>query len=101
MPRIITSDFSGTTGIELWRRSAMTAKDLLFIKLKGRSIGPHKALMSPAVGARNVLTNSPWTYVALWLKRGRRDKALLYWQQAQEFYKVSLGLPPPSAPLPL
>jgi hypothetical protein len=74
-------------------------KDLLPVKWKGRIIAPHKAIIAPVVGARNVLTNSPWTYVALWLKRGRKDKALLYWQQAQEFYKVSLGLPPQSAPL--
>ena len=75
------------------------SKDLLPIKWKGRLIAPHKAIVAPVIGARNVLTNSPWTYVALWLKRGRNDKALLYWQQAQEFYKVSLGLPSQSAPL--
>jgi uncharacterized protein (UPF0332 family) len=76
-----------------------TSKDLIQIKFRGRSISPHKAIVAPVIGARNVLTNSPWTYVALWLKRGGKDKALLYWQQAQEFHKVSLGLPPQSAPL--
>ncbi|RTM07962.1 MAG: hypothetical protein EKK33_29675 [Bradyrhizobiaceae bacterium] len=75
------------------------SKDLLQIKFRGRAIPPHKAVIAPIIGARNVLTNSPWTYVALWLKRGGKDKALLYWQQAQEFHKVSLGLPPQSAPL--
>jgi hypothetical protein len=69
------------------------SKDLVPIRRKGRAVAPHKAIIAPVIGARNVLTNSPWTYVALWLKRGRKDKALLYWQQVQEFYKVSLGLP--------
>jgi hypothetical protein len=79
----------------------MAPRDIIILNLKGRLIGPHKALMSPAIGARTVLTNSPWTYVALWLKRERKDKALFYWQQAEEFYNVSLGLRPQSAPLPL
>ncbi|MCA6124655.1 hypothetical protein J6500_22575 [Bradyrhizobium sp. WSM 1704] len=74
-------------------------KGLLPIKFKGRAVAPHKAIISPVIGSRNVLTNSPWTYVALWLKRSGKDRALFYWQQAQEFHKASLGLPPQSAPL--
>jgi hypothetical protein len=55
--------------------------------------------MDPVLGERTVLTNSPWTFVALWLKRKHADRALFYWEQAQEFQKVAKGLPPQSAPL--
>jgi hypothetical protein len=69
------------------------------IKLKGREIGPHKAVIDPLLTSRNVLTNSPWTFVALWLKRNRKQRALFYWEQAEEFHKASLGLPLRAAPL--
>jgi hypothetical protein len=69
------------------------------IKSKQRAIGPHKAVVAPLLNSRNVLTNSPWTFVALWLQRNRKPKALFYWEQAQEFHTASVGLPPRSAPL--
>jgi hypothetical protein len=69
------------------------------VKLKQREIGPHKAIVAPLLNSRNVLTNSPWTFVALWLQRNHKPKALFYWEQAQEFHKVSIGLPLRSAPL--
>jgi len=69
------------------------------IKLKQREIGPHKAIVAPLLNSRNVLTNSPWTFVALWLKRNRKPQALFYWEQAREFHNASVGLPPRSAPL--
>lgn len=69
------------------------------VKLKGREIGPHKAIVAPLLNSRTVLTNSPWTFVALWLQRNRKPKAVFYWEQAQEFHKVSVGLPLRSAPL--
>lgn len=69
------------------------------VKLDRREIGPHKSLVAPSFKSRNVLTNSPWTFVALWLQRNRKVQALFYWEQAQEFHKVSVGLPLRSAPL--
>src|SRR4051794_16170740 len=69
------------------------------IKIKQRAIGPHKAMIAPLLSSRHVLTNSPWTFVALWLQRNRQTKALFYWEQTQEFHKVSVGLPLRSAPL--
>jgi hypothetical protein len=69
------------------------------VKLKRREISPHKTLVAPLLNSRNVLTNSPWTFVALWLQRNHKPKALFYWEQAQEFHKVSVGLPLRSAPL--
>jgi len=69
------------------------------VKLKGRPLGPHKSIVGPLLNSRNVLTNSPWTFVSLWLKRNRKSQALFYWEQAREFEKVSVGLPAQSAPL--
>ena len=72
---------------------------IVAVKLKQREIGPQKAIVAPLLGSRTVLTNSPWTFVALWLKRNSKPRALFYWEQAQEFHKVSVGLPLRSAPL--
>jgi len=69
------------------------------IKLKQREVGPHKAIVAPLFETRNVLTNNPWTFTALWLKRNRKQQALFFWEQAQEFHKASVGLPLRSAPL--
>ena len=46
------------------------------LKLKQREIGPHKAIVAPLLSARTVLSNSPWTFVALWLRRNRKHRAL-------------------------
>jgi len=69
------------------------------IKLGGRELGPHKAVVDPLLNSRSVLTNSPWTFVSLWLKRNGRTRALFYWEQAEEFHRASIGLPIRSAPL--
>jgi hypothetical protein len=69
------------------------------IKLKQRVVGPNKAVVSPLLTSRRVLTNSPWTFVGLWLRRNGKSKALFYWEQAEEFEKASVGLPLRSAPL--
>ena len=41
----------------------------------------------------------PWTFGALWLQRNAKQRALFYWEQAEEFHKASIGLPLRSAPL--
>jgi hypothetical protein len=70
-----------------------------FVKIGGRHVRPHKATSAPQLGARNVLTNSHWEYVALWLRRKRKTQALFYWEQAHIFALASNGLPVESAPL--
>lgn len=65
----------------------------------GRILGPHKAILSAKFDARTVLTNTPWEFVSLWLKREKQDDALILWNQAREFYEVSLGLSLQAAPL--
>lgn len=69
------------------------------IQLSGRELKPHKAIISPLLGTRIVLTDSPWRFVSLWLKRKKKDDALFYWNQAQEFHIASLGMTIQSAPL--
>jgi YaaC-like Protein len=69
------------------------------IKLNQREIGPHKAIVAPLLSSDTVLTNSPRTFVALWLQQNRKRQALFYWEQAQEFHKASVGLPLRLAPL--
>ena len=67
--------------------------------LNGRKVKPHKAVIGPLLGTRNVLTHSPWGFVSLWLQREGKTDALFFWNQAQEFHRVSVSMPPESAPL--
>ncbi len=69
------------------------------IKIKSRIAKPHKASASPDLSSRNVLTNSPWDFVELWLKKEKKKEALFYWNQAREFHTASNGLPRQSSPL--
>jgi hypothetical protein len=69
------------------------------LRINDRDVGPHKATTTPKLGARTVLTNSHWEYVALWLRRERKTAALFYWQQAQTFAHAAEGMPVASAPL--
>lgn len=69
------------------------------IKLKGKEIRPHKSVVSPELSARNVLTNSPWDFVDLWMKKEKQTNALFFWNQARAFHDASKGLPTQSAPL--
>lgn len=69
------------------------------VKIAGRASVPHKSVKTPLLDSRTVLTNSPWTFVSLWLKRHGKAHAQFYWEQAWEFHKVSTGLPAQSAPL--
>lgn len=48
---------------------------------------------------RNVLTNDPFTYVDLWLRRQHEDQALFFWRQAGAFYQSARNLPIEAKPL--
>lgn len=67
--------------------------------LNRRELSLHKAIVRPSFGVPTVLTNSPWTFVSLWLKRNKQENALFFWDQAQQFHLASTGLPLQSAPL--
>lgn len=69
------------------------------LKIKGKDLTPQKAIKNPLLGSKNVLTNSRWEFVALWLKKEKKDSALFYWNQANEFYKSSVGVNIYTAPL--
>lgn len=67
--------------------------------LDGRPLQLHKAIVNPSLGTRTVLTNSPWPFVELWLKREKKSSALFYWRQAREFYGAAGGMTLESSPL--
>lgn len=67
--------------------------------LNNRELSLPKAIISPELGARTVLTNEPWEFVDLALVRQKKSEAQFYWQQAREFYSVARGVPLQSAPL--
>ena len=69
------------------------------IKINGKIITPQKAIISPILGSKNVLTNSRWEFVELWLKKEKLDDALYYWNQSKEFNNASNGLNIQSSPL--
>ena len=69
------------------------------IRFDGRILRPHKAIKSARFDVRNVLTQSPWEFVSLWLKRKKQNDALILWNQAREFYEVAMNLSLQSAPL--
>jgi hypothetical protein len=85
--------------IEWSKGSRVSMPDIVQLPLNGRRVKPHKCVISPLLGTRTVLTNSPWGFVALWLKRERKNDALFFWNQAQEFHTASEGMSLESAPL--
>ncbi|MBF9235006.1 hypothetical protein I2H38_16655 [Microvirga sp. BT350] len=66
-----------------------------------RTIYFRKSISSPKFTTTSILTRDAWSYVELWLKRQRKQEALVYWYQARDFHAASKRLPPVSAPLTL
>src|SRR5690554_5163621 len=69
------------------------------IKINGKTITLQKAIDNPLFGSKNVLTNSRWEFVELWLKKEKKAEALFYWGQAKEFNKAAVGLSIQASPL--
>lgn len=69
------------------------------VRSRGRELRVHKAAVSPRLSVRTVLTNSPWDFVSLWLRREQKSDALFFWNQAKEFAEASASLATRSAPL--
>ena len=59
------------------------------IKIKSKVVKLHKSVKSPILTSKNVLTNSPWDFVELWMKKEKHKTALFYWKQAKEFHDDS------------
>ncbi len=55
--------------------------------------------MSPNLGSKTVLTDSTWRYVEIFLKEKKQNKALMYWNQAQNFFEATENLSLISKPL--
>jgi hypothetical protein len=73
---------------------------IIDLKLKsGKVVRPHKAVISAQYDTKNILTHSPWEYVALWLKRKKNNDAQIFWNQAREFHRAAAGVSLQSAPL--
>lgn len=53
---------------------------------------PHAARLEPEFASRPVLSPDPFAYVRLKLQRGKQTRALIYWQQAEEFFQASSAL---------
>lgn len=70
------------------------------IRINDRNLELHKAITIPKLGSKNILTNSPWEFVTLWLKREKKiDEALYFWSQSQIFIQAAMTMPVESAPL--
>lgn len=77
------------------------------IKYNNKPLTLKTAINKPSLTGRTVIVSDRWEYVRFFLrniKRGKKsnaEKALFYWNQAEEFYKSSKNLSLTSAPLPL
>src|SRR5262245_50597676 len=69
------------------------------IRINGRDLKPHKAMVAPLLGARTVLTRSPWEFVSLWLMREKNERALFFWNQARSFAEAAAGMSVQASPL--
>lgn len=69
------------------------------LKVGQRRVWMHKGVIAPDFGALHVLSNDPWQYVELYLKRAKSYEALSCWQQARRFSEASDLLAPEAAPL--
>jgi hypothetical protein len=69
------------------------------LKYKRRVVHLQKCITNPDFGARTILVEDQWDYVEMWLRRKGLDESLVFWRQAEEFYKASCNLPYTSSPL--
>ena len=61
------------------------------IAVKGRKIRLHKAITNPLFGKRTVLTNNPWTFVDLWLRREGKSTATFTGSRPRIFTARRMG----------
>ena len=71
------------------------------LKIGQRRVWMHKGIVTPDFGAPHVLSDDPWAYVELFLKRAKSNDALGYWLQARRFAEASKLLSAEAAPLTL
>jgi len=71
------------------------------IKHKSKVIKVQKAVIKPDFNNKTVLVRNHWDYVEMWLQKEKQKKALMYWKQAESFFKASETIPETSSPLTL
>lgn len=77
------------------------------VKYNNKPLTLKTSIRSPKLTGRTVIVSDRWEYVRFYLKnikRGRKsdaERALFFWNQAEEFYKSSKDLSLTSSPLPL
>lgn len=71
------------------------------IRIGTRRVWMHKAVRHANFSAESVLSNDPWMFVELWLKRNKKEDALAFWLQAQRFTDFARGMDVEAAPLAL
>lgn len=71
------------------------------IKHKSKIVKVHKAIVTPDFNNKTVLVRDHWDYVEMWLQKEKKKKALMYWRQAESFYKASTTIPETASPLTL
>lgn len=78
------------------------------IKYNNTPLTPRTAIENPEFKSRTAIISSRLEYIRFYLKkfqrgdkRNRAEKALFFWEQAEQFYNASLSLSKESAPLPL
>jgi hypothetical protein len=69
------------------------------IKHNSKGIRLHKAIVSPDFDDKTVLVRNHWDYVEMWLQKEGQKESLMYWRQAENFYKASLAVPEIASPL--
>jgi len=69
------------------------------ITVDRRVLKPHIATHRPEFAHPTVLASEPWEYVALYLRRRKKDDALFFWRQSQSLYEATAPLPPTSSPI--
>ena len=84
-------------------KRSVDAKTISFepIRLNGRPLSIHKAIVAPEFKSKTALVTDTWEYVTMWLKRHQQKDAGFYWEQASHFFDASRNLPNTSSPLTL
>ncbi|CAO4176042.1 YaaC family protein [Methylorubrum populi] len=74
----------------------MPAAPLIY---SNREVYFQKAITAPRISQKTVLAKDSFQFVELWLARNRHNEALVFWEQARNFFVASQQLPTNSSPL--
>ena len=71
------------------------------LKIGTRKVWMHKSVQHADFVSESVLSNDPWLFVELWLKRQKKANTLAFWLQARRFSEAAKAMPIEAAPLAL